>query len=538
MSSSPDPIHQWHRQAQAELLAGRLREAHQLCLSILQAQPNHADALFICGVIAASNGRLAKAVDIIERAVALAPSRADYLAELGKILVQLRKPGAALVAARAGLALSPEDPLTLNTLGVTFSHAEEHHQAVSCFRGALTGLEHRPAGSADAQWLAQLWFNLGASCKFTGDFDGSEQAYEQAIALQPGLFKAHSALSQLRRQTPEHNHLQRLEALVADSLPATDRLHLGHAIAREREDLGDYTAALQALQWAKDGQRLESGYQFEQDQALFAAVTGLFDADFFQRVGAGCTSMEPIFIVGMPRTGTTLVERILSAHPGVFAAGELQAFPVGVKRLGHTPGAEVLASEVLEQAVALDFKQLGEHYLRDTRPRTGHTQHFIDKLPINFFYLGLIRAALPRAKLICLRRDPMDTCLSNYRQLFATGFQHYHYTYDLEDCGRYYLAFDRLMQHWQQVLPDGVYEIQYEELVQAPETQARALLAHCGLEWDPRCLDFHRQDTAVSTASAVQVRQGIYTSSVGRWQHYASALGPLQEILQSRALSP
>lgn len=538
MSSSPDPIQEWHRQAQAELLAGRLREAHQLCLSILQTQPNHADALFICGVIAASNGRLAKAVDIIERAIALAPSRADYLAELGKVLIQLRKPGAALVAAEACLALAPEDAQTLNTLGVIFSHAEEHHRAVRCFRGALTRLENQPGQSAEAEWLAQLWFNLGASCKFTGDFDGSEQAYEQAIALRPGLFKAHSALSQLRRQTREHNHLQRLEALVSDTLPATDRLHLGHAIAREREDLGDYAEAMQALRWAKEGQRKESGYHFEQDDALFATVTRLFDADFFQRAGTGCASMEPIFIVGMPRTGTTLVERILSAHSEVFAAGELQAFPVGVKRLGKTPGPEVLASEVLEHAAVLDFKKLGECYLQDTRPRTGHTQHFIDKLPINFLYLGLIRAALPRAKLICLRRDPLDTCLSNYRQLFATGFQHYHYAYDLQDCGRYYLAFDRLMQHWRQVLPGGVYEIQYEELVQSPEREARALLAYCGLEWDPGCLDFHRQDTAVSTASAVQVRQSIYTSSVGRWHQYASALGPLREILQSKAVSP
>ena len=201
----------------------------------------------------------------------------------------------------------------------------------------------------------------------------------------------------------------------------------------------------------------------------------MFSPELFARVAntaGGCDNREPIFIVGMPRTGTTLVEQILGGHSQVYAAGELLNFPQPVKRLSGTASADVLDIETLERATQLDMASLGAHYIDSTRPRTGHTTHFIDKLPLNFMYLGLIKLALPNAKLICLRRDPMDTCLSNYRQLFGANFKYYHYNYDLLDCGRYYLEFDRLMRHWHEVMPGAVFEVQYEALVTNPEQVA------------------------------------------------------------------
>lgn len=516
----------------------RLREAHQYCLEILKVDPNFADAWFLCGVIAAHNGQLAKAVEILRTAIRLAPDQAEYLAELGRHLVALREPQQALLTAREALALEVENVPALNTLGTVFSHCGEHEDALLCFERAVRILQQRPqgAGELSAAWRADLYFNLAASLQFAGRFDDAEQAYERALALQPRLYKAHSALSSLPKQTPQHNHLERLQALRDVVATPRDQLHLGHAIARELEDLGRHAEALDALAWAKQAQRREDTYDAGVDAALFSCIQALFTPQLLGAPRAGCDSAEPIFIVGMPRTGTTLVEQMLSSHSQVFAAGELQHFPLQVKRMTRSASADVLDIETLNRSVSLDMCALGQTYLNSTRPRTGHTPHFIDKLPLNFMYLGLIKLALPNAKLICLRRDPMDTCLSNYRQLFATNFRYYRYSYDLLDCGRYYIQFDRLMRHWRDCLPGQVYEVQYEALVANPEREARSLLAHCGLPWEAGCLDFHRRNTSVATASAAQVRREIYTTSVDRWRRHGDAMLPLYELLKSAGL--
>ena len=538
MNAETEQIISLHRAAQAAMRENRMQEAHQHCLAILRIDREFADAWFLCGVIAAHNGKLTKAVEIFRTAITLAPDNAEYLAELGRQLLALREQQEALAIARRALALAPTSVPALNTLGTVFSHCAEHGDALTCYERAVHNLEERPsgAGGLSADWRADLYFNLAASLLFAGRFDAAEQAYERAIALQPCLYKAHSALAALRRQTPGNNHLERLQALRDTVATPHDQLHLGHAIAKEQEDLGHYPEALAALGWAKAAQARQVAYRAEADELLFSTVCGLFTHERFNQSIPGCDSAEPIFIVGMPRTGTTLVEQMLSAHTQVFAAGELANFPLQVKRLTGSPSAQVLDSETLVRSVQLDMSKLGSSYLESTRPRTGHTPHFIDKLPLNFMYLGLIRLALPNAKLICLRRDPMDTCLSNYRQLFATQFTYYHYNYDLLDCGRYYIQFDRLMRHWRDALPGAVLELRYEALVADPKSAARALLEHCQLPWEEGCLLSHQRNTPVATASAVQVRQEIYTSSVDRWRCYGDALLPLYELLKSAGL--
>ena len=520
---------------------GNYREAHQHCLTILKLDSSHADAWFLCGVIAGKNGQSTKAVDIFRNAIKLAPEQAEYRAELGKQLIALGQPEQALVVAEEALSLAPSDVPTLNTLGTIFSHVGEHEKALTCFDSAARALNAKPgraAGLSD-EWQANLHFNRAASLQFAGDFDAAEQAYEQAIELHPQFYKAHSALSQLRRQTEAENHLERLHELRAGAETARDRLHLGHAIAKEQEDLGQCKDALASLAWAKQAQARQVNYDAATGAVLFTGIRRLFTAELFKPERAkhsGCDNPEPIFIVGMPRTGTTLVEQILSSHSQVYAAGELQNFSLQVKRMTDSAANETLDIAGLERALQLDMSQLGAAYIDSTRPRTGHTPRFIDKLPLNFLYLGLIRLALPGATLICLRRDPMDTCLSNYRQLFATNFKPYHYNLDLLDCGRYYIEFDRLMQHWHQVMPGAIFELQYEVLVERPEQVSRELLAHCKLPWEEQCLAFHQRKTSVATASAVQVRSSIYRSSVNRWQRYGEALQPLYDLLQHAGL--
>ncbi len=538
--TTPDAlkISELHNAAQKAMRAGHLREVHQPCLEILKLDPGFADAWFLSGVIAARNGQRSKSVEILEKATGLVPDNPEYRAELGKQLLVTHQPERALMEAEVALSLTPSQLPTLNTLGTLFSHAGEHEKALGCYERATRSLRQRPGGAAglSTEWQADLSFNLAASLQFAGRFEESEAAYEQAIALLPEFFKAHSALSTLRRQTLESNHLHRLEKLCDKVSSPRDQLHLGHAIAKEQEDLELYEDAFVNLAWAKQVQSEAHPYKAEQDARLFAGIRRLFTRELFEERALGCDNREPIFIVGMPRTGTTLVEQILSSHSQVFAAGELQNFPLQVKRLTRSTAAGLLDLDTLEKSPQLDMAHLGSAYIESTRPRTGHTLRFIDKLPLNFMFLGLIRLALPNAKIVCLRRDPMDTCLSNYRQIFAGNFRHYQYNLDLLDCGGYYIEFDRLMRHWHELMPGEIFVLQYEALVENPEQVTRELLTHCRLPWEDQCLSFHQRKTSVATPSAVQVRQGIYSSSVNRWQRYGDAMQPLYGLLKSAGL--
>jgi hypothetical protein len=232
----------------------------------------------------------------------------------------------------------------------------------------------------------------------------------------------------------------------------------------------------------------------------------------------------------MPRTGTTLVERILSSHSQVFSAGELTNFGLELKRAARTPSNRVLDAETLDAAARCAPAALGAAYVDSTRPRTGRTP-FIDKMPLNFFYAPLIARALPNAKVVCLRRNPLDTCLSNYRQLFATSFSYYNYAYDLLDTGRYFAAFDAFIARWRATRPQNFLEVHYEHVVDHTEREARRLLDFCELPWEPRCLAFQENVAPVATASSAQVRRPIYRSAVERWRHYERELEPLRALL-------
>lgn len=534
MAPDSQEVLRLHGAARDAMRRGQLREVHRLCLDILALEPGFADAWFLCGIIAARNGQQAKAAEILEKATECAPGNPEYRAELGKQLLVIHQPERALVEAETALSLSPSRLPTLNTLGTLFSHAGEHEKALNCYERATRLLRQRTdTAGLSAEWQADLYFNHGASLQFAGRFEEAETAYEQAIALMPGFFKAHSALSTLRRQTAENNHIDRLESLRAKVGNPRDQLHVGHALAKEQEDLGRYEDAFASLAWAKAAQAASHPYNAEQDARLFAGIRSLFTREWFEGGSAGCSNGEPIFIVGMPRTGTTLVEQILSSHSQVFAAGELQNFPLQVKRLTGSTSRGLLDLETLEKSPQVDMAALGAGYIESTRPRTGHTPRFIDKLPLNYMYLGLIGRALPGAKLVCLRRDPMDTCLSNYRQIFAGNFRHYQYNLDLLDCGRYFIEFDCTMRHWHSLMPGRVFDVHYEALVHEPEPVVRALLHYCDLPWEAQCMAFHQRKSSVATPSAVQVRQGIYTSSVDRWQRYGDAMQPLYDLLQS-----
>ena len=264
-------------------------------------------------------------------------------------------------------------------------------------------------------------------------------------------------------------------------------------------------------------------------EALFDALTQTFPKDTPK--SHGCLTEEPIFIVGMPRTGTTLVERIISSHPYVYSAGELQNFGIALKHESGTRTPSLLDVETVERIPKNRWQELGEKYLSSTRPLTECKPYFVDKLPHNFLYIGYIINALPNAKIICLRRNPMDTCLSNFRELFTKGLDFFDYSLDLMDTGRYYVLYHRLIEHWRQIFPGRFLEIDYEELVNNQEATTRQMLEYCGLPWHAACLRFDQNDAPSTTASAVQVRAPIHQEAIRRWKKYEVQLSGLRELL-------
>lgn len=518
-----------HRRAQQALKRGGLREAHDCCARILALEPGHADAHFLMGMVAFAQHRVAKALALIDRAIAREPDNAEYLARRGQCLAMMKRHGEALEAAERALATETEDALTLDTIGVVLSHVGAHERAVETLARAVA------AAPANAQYC----FNLASAQLFVGDFPAAEQAYEAAIAARPDFCRAHWALADLVTATPERNHIERLERLLADleQRPepgrVNDRLYLCHALSKEYEDLGDYEKSLAILQRGKSAKRASMNWNIAEDRELFEALQEQFTASVVNERQAECESAEPIFVLGLPRTGTTLVDRILSSHSDVFSAGELQNFGITLKRMSGTRTDRVMDVATIRAAMSIDFNELGQRYIQSTRPATGHAPRFVDKLPMNFFYIGYIALALPQAKIVCLRRNPMDSCLSNYRQLFRLDHPYYSYAYSLEDMADYFALFTGLMSHWETLLPGRILRVDYEDLVQDPEVQSRRLLEHCGLSWQDDCLSFHTNAAPVATASAVQVRQPMHVRSLNRWQRYGSGLDPLRRRLEA-----
>ena len=508
--------------------------AHRLAMAHLQKDPQYADAYFVMALIAYRHQKIRKAEDVVGRALRFAPNNIDYQIFRCQCLLELSERDQARDILAEIVPADSDDKIDSlggfikklsahqsDSLGVVYSRLGFHETALPYFK-------HACECQSDNE---NYRYNLASCLQFSGDFAAAEEQYERAISSNSKHYRSHSSLSQLKKQSLEQNHLKRLENLwqqLGDS-DADAYLHIGHALAKEYEDLGNYDRAFHYLFEGKRRKRKQVAYDPSLDRRVFESVAGLHES--LKRVPEStCESSAPIFIVGMPRTGTTLIERILSSHSRIESAGELANFSNLVKRGVGTESPWVLDLETVEKSGGLDFSELGRRYLETTESvRTG-LSHFIDKMPLNFLYMPLILKALPNAKIICLQRNPMDTCLSNYRQLFSTQFSYYNYSLGLSETAQYYAAFDRLLGRYRQQYPDQWYSITYETVVDNLEQEARALLDYCELPWESQCLDFHNNSAPVATASSVQVREKIYRRGVERWRHYDDHLSDLKAV--------
>jgi tetratricopeptide (TPR) repeat protein len=358
-------------------------------------------------------------------------------------------------------------------------------------------------------------------------------AFEQAVELAPNKAKYRRDLGEITRSGDAH--LAALEKLAEDSatLSVGDRIELHFALAKAHEDLGRYEEAF--TQWL-DGnalKRRQITYNEAETLGGLDRVQAVFTSELIRSwQNVGHPSKVPVFIVGMARSGSTLVEQILASHPQVFGGGELKYFDAAMEGTRTKLGGSATFPELVSDMTDDDFRDLGARYLAEIERLAPDSIRITDKMPTNFIFAGLIHLALPNAPIIHTVRDPVDTCLSAFSKLFTEGQPH---TYDLAELGRFYRHYQALMAHWRRVLPpDRILDVRYEDVVADLEGQARRIIAHCGLDWDPRCLAFHQTERPVRTASAAQVRQPIYNSAVGRWRVYEEALRPLLAVLETR----
>jgi tetratricopeptide (TPR) repeat protein len=518
------------RDAVAALARQNHRTAHARCMAVLAEHPTNADALRLLAHIALDHGNPGKALEVLARAERDASADARILAQRARALAVLGRPDEAAAAVRAALGLQPDDALTLDTLGVVLSRLGDHLGALALYERA----------TARGPGVASYQFNYGAALQFAGHFDRARAAYRRTLALDPAHYRALSSLAQLRRATPEDNDIAALTSLFDRVARDPDAaLHVGHALAKIYEDLGDPTAALEWLARAKAAKRAQRPYDAALDAALFDSAIALVDALAPRIRPAETPPPVPaaLFVVGMPRTGTTLIDRVLSSHPRVASAGELPDFARLVKRTAATPSPFVLDRATLDACTRLDLADVGRRYREVLRTHANGAAVVVDKMPLNVFFAPALLVALPESRVVCLRRHPMDTCLSNYRQLFATRNHYYDYALDLGDTARYYAGFARLTAALRAKLSaERFFEVDYDRFVANQESETRWLLERCGLHWDARCLAFHENDTPVATASAVQVRAPLYANASGRFRRYGGALALLATALREAGI--
>jgi tetratricopeptide (TPR) repeat protein len=508
--------------ADAQLLfaAGEFRQSAIIAQALIRREPANSSAWHLLSALYMRLGHLATARSCAERAVALAPTNPAFLIQYGQCLVVSGQRRDALHVADRAAAMNLNRADWNDVLGTLLTFCEEPTRALPFFRRAV---ELSPLDS-------NLLYNLAAAQRMTGDLSAAEASLNRVIAIRPDDSQAYHMRASLRTQTPEANHIDEMTRRLrqAQRTPL-DEVTLCFALAKELEDTGNYQTSFRFLKRANHLQRRQIKYNVEDDVTLMDRIVRLHDRAAVN-VDVGFQTEECIFVIGLPRSGTTLVERILTSHSNVKAAGELPAFPYELsKAVRSQSGAVIGPTEIVQRALDVDPAALGRAYIDATRPQTGGSPHFVDKLPLNYLNAGLIRRALPRARIVALMREPMDSCYAIYKTLFAGA---YPFSYDLLELGQYYAAWHRLMRHWCDVLGDTLLVVHYEDLVTHQEAISRRIVAHCGLAWQDECLAFYQQSTAVTTASAAQIRQPMYSSSVGKWRHLESELFPLIETLR------
>lgn len=500
---------------------GRLEEAEHLYRKVLRANPKNVDAIRMLGRVAVSAHRHADAERLFRRALRLAPGFTGAMQDLARLLKEQSRFEEAIELHEQVVALEPDNPQAHFQLAGTLAPASLTYRAIEAYERALALSPKFPG--------ARL--GLGHVLKTVGRQDEAVAAYRECIRLRPDNGESYWSLANLKTYTLTDEDIAAMEKRLAnDDLARQSRANFLFAMAKALEDRGDYERAWEYYVQGNALQRSEEKYDPVSTEVAHDSVIEVFDGELLEKnTGAGHPDPAPIFIVGLPRSGSTLIEQILASHSQVEGTSELPYAGRVATSLNRNRADGINYPQAVRELSAEHFDALGRDYLELARiHRTEGRPRFIDKMPNNFPTIGFLHLVLPNATIIDARRHPLDACVGCFRQLFAKGQT---FTYDLTDLGEYFLEYQRMMDHWQEVLPGKVLTVQYEELVTDTEAQVRRLLAHCGLPFEEGCLRFYETSRPVRTASSEQVRQPIHTRSIGFWRRYESQLDELKDVL-------
>jgi tetratricopeptide (TPR) repeat protein len=496
-------------EARAAFANGDLAKTERICAELLARALENGVAWALLTETALKRGRSDAAIVCANHAVALMPTDPIPLILRAKCLFVSGEVRGAFEAAEAASRMIGGAPEALDALGAMFGLLGLHQQARECFLCAVAARPDMP----------QYLFNLAATERMTGALDAAEAHCDAAIALDRHYGLAYYLRSDLRIQTPEHNHIEQMETLIgAGGLARPSEVMLRFALGKECEDLDLNDRAFDHVEAGCDLQHRSIGHDHAEAIAEIDRIILTHTRSWLDAAPPGYSAAAPVFVAGLPRTGTTLVERIIASHPAMSSVGETGAFAAEMRRaMKNAPTAG-------------DLSGIGSRYIEAvTAFDTLHGDRFVDKTLQNYLYCGLIHAALPAARIILLQRHPLDACWAIYKAHFQGKFS---FSYHQIELAEYYLAYRRLCRHWRQTLPpDVLLEIQYEDIVRDQAAASRRLIGFAGLPWDDEVLRFHESPAPSATASAVQVRRPIYSSSVGKWRHHAERLAPLRARL-------
>jgi tetratricopeptide (TPR) repeat protein len=488
--------------ARRALAGGDLAAVETLCAEALGRAPENGAAWTLLAETALQRNRLDAAIVCTERAVALVPR--DPIAHIlrAKCLIASGELGQACISAETAARLNATDPESADALGAIFGLLGQHQRAAELFRLAVAARPNVP----------QYLFNLAATERMIGMLDAAEGHCRAAIELDCHYSLAHYLRADLRIQTPERNHIAEMEGLIVENgLGWKGAVMMHFALAKELEDVGEHARAFAHVVAGSDLQQRSANYDCRADISLIDEIIRTQTRAWLSSLPAGFTASDPVFVVGLPRTGTTLVERIIAGHSAMISVGETGAFSAELRRARKTNPRKP------------DMADIGGRYVDVvTALRAPGGLRLIDKTLQNYLHCGIIHAALPRAKIILLQRHPMDACWAMYKTNFQGIFS---FSYNQLQLAEYYLAYRRLAQHWQEALPPhALMEVRYENIVRDPAAQSRALIEFIGVPWEDGVLNFHESRAPSATASAVQVRRPVYTSSIGNWRRHKESL--------------
>jgi tetratricopeptide (TPR) repeat protein len=511
------------KEAAQALLRNDLPRADRCLHAHLELHPNDVAALRMLAEVAGRLRLYKRAEELLERCLELAPSFDAARQNYAGVLNRHAKPAQALPHARLLLAKEPRNPAYANLMAAILATLGDYAGSIEVYRDVLAQHPRQP----------KIWMSLGHALKTEGKRDECIAAYRRAIEMEPTLGEAYWSLANLKTFRFSGDEVSAMTAALERPIGDEDRLHLDFALGKALEDEGRYESSFEHYASANARHRRFHPYSAEENRRFVAAAKRHLTAGFFaDRRGHGAADADPIFIVGLPRAGSTLIEQILASHSMVEGTIELPDLPHIARGLIDERSGETQEERFFEALAALEpteLRELGARYLAATRiHRKRGTPLFIDKMPNNFLYAGLIHLILPNARIIDARRHPLGCCFSAFKQHFSRGQS---FTYDLADLGHFYADYVELMAHMDQVLPGRIHRVFYERMVQDTESEVRRLLDYCGLQFEEGCLRFFENDRPVRTASSEQVRQPIFAEGVDHWRRFEPWLNPLKDAL-------